>query len=146
MKKLNVAIIGCGDFARNFVPLFQMHPAVEQVRVCDLQEERVREYCEKVGVEAISSFEEAIADDTVNAIAVFTQRHTHGDLAVKALEAGKDVYSAVPMAITVEDCKNRACSFSVCGYHRFDFYGYIYFQVEHIEKISHCRQRRSFVQ
>lgn len=106
MKKLNVAIIGCGDFARNFVPLFQMHPAVEQVRVCDLQEERVREYCDKFGVEAISSFEEAIADEAVNAIAVFTQRHTHGDLAVRALEAGKDVYSAVPMAITVEDCKN----------------------------------------
>ena len=106
MKKLNIAVIGCGDFAKHFVPLFQMHPTVEQVRVCDLDETRAKVYCEKFNIESIPSFEAAIADKTVNVIAIFTQRHTHGDLAVRALEAGKDVYSAVPMAITVEDCKN----------------------------------------
>ena len=40
MKKINIVIIGCGDFARHFVPLFQMHPTVERVRVCDLIAEK----------------------------------------------------------------------------------------------------------
>lgn len=106
MKKINIAIIGCGDFAQHFVLLFQMHPAVEQVRVCDLIEDRAKAYSERFNVEIIKSFDDAIADDTVNAVAIFTQRHTHGSLVVKALDAGKDVYSAVPMAINVEDCKN----------------------------------------
>lgn len=106
MKKINIAIIGCGDFSHNFVPLFQKHPAVEKVRVCDLIEERVKDYCEKFNVESFETFEDAIADESVNCVAIFTQRHTHGDLVVRALDAGKHVYSAVPMAITVEDCKN----------------------------------------
>jgi len=105
MKKISVAIIGCGDFAQHFVPLFKMHPTVENVKVCDLIKERAMDYSERFNVEIIESFDAAINDDTINTIAVFTQRHTHGDLVVKALEAGKDVYSAVPMAISVEDCK-----------------------------------------
>ncbi len=32
-----------------------------------------------------------------------TQRWSHGELALKALEAGKNVYSAVPMAISAEE-------------------------------------------
>ena len=106
MKKINIAVVGCGKFAQNFVPLFQMHPAVEQVRVCDLVREKAENYCKLFNIELIESFEDILADKTINAVAVFTQRHTHGDLVVKALNAGKDVYSAVPMAISVEDCKN----------------------------------------
>ena len=106
MKKINIVIVGCGDFAKNFVPLFKMHPTVEQVRVCDIDKTKEKEYCKMFDVESVASFEEAIADESVNAIAIFTQRHTHGDLAVRALDGGKNVYSAVPMAITVEDCKN----------------------------------------
>ena len=104
-KKIRVAIIGCGGFAGHFVPLFQAHPTVEWVKVCDLVLERAEKYRKKFGVEIIPSFDDAIADDSINTIAIFTQRHTHGDLVVRALEAGKDVYSAVPMAITVEDCE-----------------------------------------
>ncbi len=32
-----------------------------------------------------------------------TQRWTHGPMVLQALEAGKNVYSAVPMAISVEE-------------------------------------------
>ena len=106
MKKINIVIVGCGEFAKCFVPLFKMHPTVEQVRVCDIDKNKEKEYCKMFGVESVASFEAAIEDESVNAIAIFTQRHTHGDLAVRALDGGKNVYSAVPMAITVEDCKN----------------------------------------
>ncbi len=105
MKKIRVCVVGCGEFARCFVPLFKAHPTVEKVFVCDLEKQKALTYREKFDVEIIDSFEEAIVREDVNAIAVFTQRHTHGDLVVRALNAGKDVYSAVPMAITVEDCK-----------------------------------------
>ena len=104
-QKLRVAVIGCGGFAGHFVPLFAAHPTVEWVKVCDLVAERAASYAKRFGVEIFESFEAAIADEAVNTVAIFTQRHTHGDLVVRALEAGKDVYSAVPMAITVEDCK-----------------------------------------
>lgn len=105
MKKLTVAFIGCGNFARNFVPLFQAHPYVEKVYVCDLIPERAQEYAQKFGAERIDTFEHALENTNINCIANFTQRHLHGDIVKRALLAGKHVYSAVPMASTVEECR-----------------------------------------
>ena len=39
-KKLSIAVIGCGRFARSFVELFKCHPYVEKVAVCDLIPEK----------------------------------------------------------------------------------------------------------
>jgi len=104
-NKMRVAIVGCGEFSQHFIPLFQMHPVVEKVFVCDLIKERAEKYSEKFGVEIVKDFDEIVSREDINAVAVFTQRHTHGDLVVRALDSGKAVYSAVPMAVTVEDCK-----------------------------------------
>ena len=44
-EKFTVALIGCGAFAKNFVPLFKAHPYVEKFYVCDLIPEKAAEYC-----------------------------------------------------------------------------------------------------
>lgn len=103
MEKLRICVIGCGAFARNFVPLFKAHPATEKVFVCDLIPERSADYSKKFEVEVIPGFEDAISRKDVNAVAIFVQRHLHGPLVIKALKAGKHVYSAVPCASTVEE-------------------------------------------
>ena len=107
-RKIKIAFIGCGSFARFFVPLFKAHPEVEKVWVCDLIPERAQEYSEKFGVDIIDSFEAALASNEVNAVAIFTQRETHGPLVIKALETGKNVYSAVPCSISIDDMKEIA--------------------------------------
>ena len=86
--KIRIAVIGCGWFARHFVPLFQKHPFVEEVFVCDLIAEKAQFYKEKFGTEIIGDFDTVLADERINAVAVFTQRHTHGDLVSRALLAG----------------------------------------------------------
>ena len=103
-NKLRVCIIGCGEFARCFVPLFKTHPYVEKVFVCDLVPEKAKSYSDKFGVEIIGSFEEVLERKDINSVAVFVQRHLHGPIVCRALRAGKHVYSAVPMASTVEEC------------------------------------------
>ena len=61
---------------------------------------------EKFKVDKIfDTYEEMLASDEINSIAIFSQRNQHGEMAIAALKAGKNVYSAVPMAISVEDCK-----------------------------------------
>lgn len=102
-EKIRIAIIGCGRFSSNFVPLFKAHPAVEKVYVCDLKRERAEDYAQRFGVEIIDSFEAALESENVNAIAVFTQRFRHGQMVIDALKAGKHVYSAVPCAIRFEE-------------------------------------------
>lgn len=102
-EKIRIAMIGCGRFARFFVPLFKAHPEVEKVWVCDLIEDRAKAFSEQFGVDIIDSFETALASDKVNAIAIFTQRDRHGPMVIKALKAGKHVYSAVPCTIDTDD-------------------------------------------
>ena len=103
-QKATVAVIGCGAFSPFFIPLFKAHPYTEKVYVCDIVPEKAKECSEKFGVDIIDSFEEAISREDITAIAIFTERHTHGPLVKEALKAGKDVYSAVPMASEVEEC------------------------------------------
>lgn len=104
-RKLTICVVGCGDFARSFVPLFKAHPNVEKVYVCDLIAGRARAYAARFDVEIIDTYEHALAREDVNAIANFTQRHLHGGIVRCALLAGKHVYSAVPMACEVEECQ-----------------------------------------
>lgn len=102
-EKIKIAIIGCGRFSPWFIPLFKEHPSVEEVYVCDLIEERAKNFAEKFDVKIISSFEEALASDKINSVAIFTQRTKHGKMVIEALKAGKHVYSAVPCATDIED-------------------------------------------
>ena len=105
MKKITICFIGCGSFARHFVPLFKAHPYVEKVYVCDIIAERAEEYSRKFDVEIIPSFEDAKKREDIDSVAIFVERHLHGPLVCEALRAGKNVYSAVPMASTVEECQ-----------------------------------------
>ena len=105
-KKLTVAFIGCGNFAKHFVNLYKAHPYVEKVYVCDLIPEKAQNYAQMFDVEIIDTFEQALADKSIDCIINFTQRHLHGDIVKRSLKAGKHVYSAVPMAATVEECQD----------------------------------------
>ena len=102
-EKMRIAMIGCGRFCRSFVPLFKAHPAVEKVYVCDLIRERAEAYSKEFDVEIIDSFEEALASEEINAIAIFVQRFKHGEIAIRSLQAGKHVYSSVPCAVSVDE-------------------------------------------
>ena len=107
-EKLRIVIIGCGRFAKSFVPLFKAHPVVEKVYVCDIRKDREERYSNNFDVERWESFEAALESKEINAVAIFTPREMHGPMVISALKAGKHVYSAVPCAIGVEEIKEIA--------------------------------------
>lgn len=99
-----LGIVGAGQFAGQFATLFKLHPRVDRVVITDVLPERSADLNEQLGLDGTrESFESMLADPTVNAVAIFTQRWTHGPLVLQALAAGKHVYSAVPMATTETD-------------------------------------------
>ncbi len=104
-QKLTIALIGCGSFAEYFVELFKKHPNTEKVYVCDLIRERAEAFSKQFDCEIIDTFEDVLKKEDVNCILNFTRRHQHGDITIRALKAGKHVYSSVPMASSVEECK-----------------------------------------
>ena len=56
------------------------------------------------GVNAYGDYKKLLADDTVEAVFIFTPQFSHRDIAVDALKAGKHVYCEKPMALTVGSC------------------------------------------
>lgn len=103
-EKIRIGFVGCGQFCRCFVPLFQAHPDVEFVAVTDKFPERCKEYDELFHVDKIfESFEQMIESKEINSVAIFSQRNQHGQMAIAALEAGKNVYSAVPMSMSIAE-------------------------------------------
>lgn len=100
---ISIAVVGAGQFAGYFMNLWQLHPDVDAVHVTDVVPARAREHQERYGLAGVfDGFDDVLRSD-VDAVAIFTQRWTHGPLVLRALEAGKHVYSAVPMATTVEE-------------------------------------------
>ncbi|GAA3854018.1 Gfo/Idh/MocA family protein [Streptomyces sedi] len=100
----SIGIVGAGQFAGSFSKLFHLHPGVGSVYVTDLIPERADSLVADQGLAGtLPSFEAMLEDDRIDAVALFTQRWTHGPLAVAALRAGKHVYSAVPMAVSAEE-------------------------------------------
>lgn len=98
-----LGIVGAGQFAGQFAKLFQAHPGVGDVTVTDLLPERADRLVSQYGLAGTHPSFEAMLESDVDAVALFTQRWTHGPLVVRALRAGKHVYSAVPMAVSEEE-------------------------------------------
>ncbi len=99
-----LGIVGAGQFSGQFATLFHHHPGVSAVYVTDVIRSRADELVRDAHLAGVfGTFDEMLASPTIDAVAIFTQRWTHGPLVVKALRAGKHVYSAVPMAITVDE-------------------------------------------
>ncbi|MDR6988124.1 putative dehydrogenase [Paenarthrobacter nitroguajacolicus] len=99
----SIGVVGVGQFGSQFAHLFKLHPGVSAVYAVDELPERATAAQERWGLDGVmGSFEELLESD-VDAVAIFTQRWTHGPLVERALRAGKHVYSAVPMAISEEE-------------------------------------------
>ena len=103
---LRIGITGVGSFANAFIPLFQAHPLVKEVVLADVLPERLAEVAESYGISRTCSSHERLCETDVDAIAVFAQRHLHGPLTMQALNAGKHVYCAVPMASSIPEIKD----------------------------------------
>ena len=99
----SLGIVGAGQFAGQFAKLWRLHPGVGDIVATDLLPERAAQLAADYDLAGTAPSFEALLDSDVDAVAIFTQRWTHGPLVVQALRAGKHVYSAVPMAVTEQE-------------------------------------------
>ena len=103
VKKLRLAVIGGGQFSSSFIHLFQAHPFVEEVALVELNPERRASIAAKFSIKhTCATLSELWASD-FNAVAIFTPRWTHAQIALEAIQNGRHVYTAVPMGITQEE-------------------------------------------
>lgn len=98
-----VGIVGVGAFAQGFIPLFKAHPLVDRVVLCDLKPETLGENAERHGIADTLPSLDALCDSDLDAAVIITQNWLHAPQAIRALKAGKHVWSAVPAGVTVDE-------------------------------------------
>jgi len=103
---INVGVIGCGKIAqvRN-LPEYHDHREANIAAVFDLDKTRADEMARKYGAKSYNSYQELLADPSIDAVSVCTANATHCEITVAALEAGKHVLCEKPMATTLEECE-----------------------------------------
>lgn len=104
-KKINVAIVGLG-FGAEFIPIYQRHPHANMYAICQRNEESLNRIGDQYGIEKrYRDYDELLKDDAVDAVHINTPIPNHAEQSLKALRAGKHVACTVPMATTVEECR-----------------------------------------
>ncbi|MCM3175585.1 MULTISPECIES: Gfo/Idh/MocA family protein [Paenibacillus] len=104
MSKIKVAVFGCGAIAeRRHIPEYADNEHVELVAFADPIVERAEKMAETYGGKAYSSYEELLANETVDAVSVCTPNYLHAPMAIAAANAGKHVLVEKPMAVSTEE-------------------------------------------
>ena len=105
MDNVNIAIVGLG-FGAEFIPIYQRHPKATMAAICQRTRATLDEVGEKYGVDKrYESYDELLKDPDIDAVHINTPIPNHAEQSIAALKAGKHVACTVPMATSVEDCK-----------------------------------------
>ncbi|MBD3239339.1 MAG: hypothetical protein GF331_02045 [Chitinivibrionales bacterium] len=105
---ISLGLVGLGQFGVAFADMFMNHPLVDRIALCDREPERMEPFAAKElwkkklnQRDMYASFDDIVRTD-LDALVIITQPWLHAPQAVAAMEAGKHVYSAVPI-ISVPD-------------------------------------------
>lgn len=106
MKKIKIAVIGCGRIANSaHLPSYKNNPDAEIVYCCDTIEEKAQKASVEYGGKAITDYKIAIADPDVDAISICTPNYCHQSITAEALRAGKHVLCEKPAARTLAEAR-----------------------------------------
>lgn len=101
-KKIGYAVVGLGVGRHHADAAFESENA-DLIAVCDLIDEKLEKAKEKYGnILTYTDFDEMLKNPDIDIVSICVPSGMHADLAVKALEAGKNVLVEKPVDITVE--------------------------------------------
>lgn len=104
-KTLNVAMVGLG-FGAEFIPIYQAHPRTNVIAISRRNEAELNQCGDEFGIERrYTNFEDVLADSDVDFVHINSPINDHAWMSLKALDAGKHVMCTVPMATTIEECR-----------------------------------------
>ena len=104
MKTWKIAIAGCGDIAEHvYMPQMSGNKKAEVVACCDPKNERTRLFQEKFKIpKTYSGIEKLLEMEDFDILMDTASIQAHYELNMKALGAGKHLYSQKPIGLTVD--------------------------------------------
>jgi predicted dehydrogenase len=103
---INLAVVGYGYWGPNIVRNVMDRPEFELWGLCEMSPERAAKFTARYpGARTSASFDEVLADPSVDAVSIATPPATHHALVAQALSAGKHVLVEKPLATTAADAE-----------------------------------------
>jgi predicted dehydrogenase len=106
---VGVGVVGYGYWGPNLVRNFAATEGAQVIAVCDMDATKLA-LCERrhPGVTTTKEFQDLLKDSRIDAVAIATPVHSHFELALAALKAGKHIFVEKPLAQTSEQVRRLA--------------------------------------
>lgn len=99
---VEVAVVGIGGWGKNLARNYAQIADANLRYICDLDQKKLDQAASQYpGTKMTRSFDEMLADPALQAVVIATTGPGHYPLAMKALQAGKDVYVEKPFTLDV---------------------------------------------
>lgn len=103
-KRLRTCQVGCGYWGPNLLRNVAANTKAELAGICELDPATLERFGERhPGATLFKSFEDVLADDTIEAVVLATPSSLHAEQARLALEAGKHAMVEKPLAETAAE-------------------------------------------
>jgi myo-inositol 2-dehydrogenase/D-chiro-inositol 1-dehydrogenase len=115
-SKIRLGLIGCGGRGTWIAELFKRHGGYEIAAAADFFKDRVDNFGEKLNVKessrytGLSCHKRLLEHKDVDAVAIISPPYFHPEQAREAVDSGRHVYIAKPLAVDVPGCKSIARS------------------------------------
>ena len=106
-RVVRVGIVGLGYWGPNVARNIAACPRAELTWACDLRPELLEVHEKRYpGVRTTTDFQEVLADEAIDAVAIATTVSTHHALASAALDAGKHVFIEKPLSASTFEARD----------------------------------------
>jgi predicted dehydrogenase len=114
-QTINIAVVGLG-FGAQFVPIYQAHPHVGRVAICDPDEARLADVGGRHNVaDLFNRLDDVLADDRYDAVHLLTPVPLHVEQTLRVFAAGKHCACAVPMATDLDGLRKVLAASRAAG-------------------------------
>lgn len=101
-NKIVYGLIGFGGMGKWHTEILEDVPEIELAGIYDIKEEK-RKLAEEAGFHTYETEEAMLADECIDVILVATPNDTHRPIALRAMEAGKNVIVEKPAALSLKE-------------------------------------------
>jgi predicted dehydrogenase len=104
-KKLNFAVIGCGNIGTRHLHLLLQNKNANVIAVCDCDENKNPSNKIEGNYQFSTSFNSILKNENIDIVNICTPHYLHAEMSIAALKNNKHVLVEKPMCITSKDAK-----------------------------------------
>ena len=105
MHTIKVGVVGLGQ-GMSHLRSFHAIPETKVVAICDRKPDLCARIAAEHGIErTYAEFNQFLEGGGIDLVVIATPDHLHGQQVLQALDAGKHVLSEIPMATSIEECR-----------------------------------------